>query len=228
MSERPCTNHRALLAPQIGNVRLVSASGPTGRFLLTAVLLLGAASLVASASARRDPPPTQLIVYAPFTSNGALAHGVKMTAQASGHCWTGSETDPRSDAWRCFRGNEILDPCFSDANHAKWVACPVGAAFGTDVLRLKLTEPLPLAMANRTAEPTKDDPTDIRLTSGVSCAFAGGATGTVGGMRFNYDCPGGHWLVGDPHRDSATWTILYAANLTSKQLTTVEIATVYW
>lgn len=204
------------------------AASKVRRVVLAAGLVLVAGTAVGSATARVTESPTQIVIYTPFTINGGLAQDVKVTARASGYCWEGSAVDQRADAWRCFRGNFILDPCFSASDIAKWVACPVGALFGPHVLRLNLTRPLPLALGNKTHDPTTYDPAAIRLTTGETCELASGATGTVAGMRYNYECPNGGWLVGDPHRGGPRWTIFSAPSLTSSQLKTVGIAIAYW
>jgi hypothetical protein len=210
----------------VSSMRLAGANA--NRLLLTAGLVLAAGTVAASASARVAASPTRIVIYTPFTINGALAHGVKMTAQASGYCWEGSAVDQRTDAWRCFRGNYILDPCFSASDTAKWVACPTGAILGPHVLRLNLTKPLPLELRNTTRDPIRYNPAAVRLTTGATCELVSGATGMVAGMRYNYECSTGRWLVGDPHRGRATWTIFSAPTLTSSQLNTAAIATAYW
>jgi hypothetical protein len=55
-----------------------------------------------------------------------------------------------------------------------------------------------------------------------------GATGLIAGMRINYGCLGGGTLIGDPRRNSLTWTIFYAKNYTSKQFVPVAIQAAWW
>jgi hypothetical protein len=183
---------------------------------------------VGSAGAHLIGAPTRLVVYSPFTMSGTLTRGLKVTARVSGYCWEGSIVDERADAWRCFRGNYILDPCFSGTGVSSWVTCPTGALFGRDVLRLDLTKPLPASLANKDGDPTTRDPWAVELTTGVTCTSESGATGTVAGMRLNYACSNHGWLVGDPRRGSSTWTIFYAPNLSSRKLLTAQIAVAYW
>jgi hypothetical protein len=206
-------------------VRL-AGSGATRRALLAAALALSLAA--APGRAEGAPPPTQVVVYSPFASGGALAAGVKLSGEANGYCWEGSMAAPRRDAWRCFHGNLILDPCFSASTVATWVACPVGTPYGARVLRLNLTKPLPLTLANRSRASTSGDPTTIRLVSGATCVLEEGATGTLAGMRLNYACPGGAWLVGDPRRTTPTWTILSVPRLSSRTTVRVAIAAATW
>jgi hypothetical protein len=54
-------------------------------------------------------------IFHPFKADGAPTIHVR---SRSGYCYTGSLTIARSDAWRCFVGNYLYDPCFS-ANLAR-------------------------------------------------------------------------------------------------------------
>jgi hypothetical protein len=85
-----------------------------------------------------------------------------------------------------------------------------------------------VAFANKASDPTTRDPITIQLATGGTCNFAEGATATIAGLRLNYECPRGVWLVGDPHRNTATWTILSIPNLNSREMTSVETASAYW
>src|SRR3954471_7285830 len=68
---------------------------------------------------------TTIQLYAPF-NGGGIASGVQIARSASGYCWTNSGADARSDAYRCFVGNFIHDPCFADqTSSAKYVLCPL-------------------------------------------------------------------------------------------------------
>ena len=67
--------------------------------------------LTASAGARTQT--THVQIYRPF-ADGSFAPGLTLAKAVKGNCFSGSGADSRSDAWRCFIGNEINDPC-SDA-----------------------------------------------------------------------------------------------------------------
>jgi hypothetical protein len=60
--------------------------------ILTAVV-----GLTATAAAAGAPTRTRIVVFTPFTINGQLAQGIKVTQTISGSCWTGSEGSRRSD-----------------------------------------------------------------------------------------------------------------------------------
>ncbi|MGO9020783.1 MAG: hypothetical protein ACLQVJ_20780 [Syntrophobacteraceae bacterium] len=76
---------------------------------------------------------TKIIKFMP----DAPSRGVR-----EGKCWTRSIAVPRSGAWRCMIGNEIVDPCFASADR-KYAVCSPNPARGEPGFRLKLTEPLP-------------------------------------------------------------------------------------
>jgi hypothetical protein len=174
--------------------------------------------------ARLGIAPTRIVVYSPFAPDGSLAQGVRIAGSAAGSCWEGSIESERPDAWRCTVGNFIHDPCYSGA--VGWVACP-SAIFGKRVLRINLSKPLPDNM-NRTLNTNKVDPLSIVLSGGVHCSFTGGATGTVAGMRLNYTCSNGAWLVGDPDRQGAAWRILSLASLKASHASPVPIVTAWF
>jgi hypothetical protein len=169
-----------------------------------AVVVLAASILAATAGATSQT--TRVQVFRPF-ANGKLAAGLSVAKSFNGSCWEGSLADPRKDAWRCFIGNSINDPCFSDSHVRTWVACPAdGTPFGTTVLRLNLTKPLPRSLANR-GSPGEGDPWAIRLPGGKVCTFLTGATFAFHGKRVNYGCTKTLFLAGSPDRSKPTWTI---------------------
>jgi hypothetical protein len=130
-----------------------------------------------------------------------------VTKTARGYCFSGSSADSRRDAWRCFIGNFINDPCFSDADAHGWVACPAnGTPFGTGVIRLTLTKPLPKSYANR-GSPGQGNPWAVRIAGGRVCTFLTGATFAFHGKRANYGCTRTIFLAGSPDRSHPTWTI---------------------
>jgi hypothetical protein len=180
---------------------------------------------LAVTAVQAQPPATKIVVYSPFTPDGALTRGVKVDRTARGSCWEGSVESRRSDAWRCVVGNNIYDPCYSGAK--RWVACPV-TAFGSRVLKLTLTKPLPYKLADPPLDTSRADPLLIVLQNGVQCGFASGATSTLAGQRLNYVCQNGAWLVGDPDRTLPAWSILALSSLKASSASPVMIATAWW
>jgi hypothetical protein len=55
-----------------------------------------------------------------------------------------------------------------------------------------------------------------------------GATGAIAGMRMNYECDSGGYLLGVPRRSSATWTIFFAKSYKSGQQTSIQLASAWW
>lgn len=197
------------------------------------LIVVPAASLVLAGSAMATDRPisrsraaTTIHLYAPF-NGGGIASGVRIAKTASGYCWTTSGVDARGDAFRCFVGNFIHDPCFADqTGFAHYVLCPLYTP-GSKVLRINLTKQLPPNPAN--SDPTRYAPWAVRTTSGKWCTILSGATGQVAGMRINYGCTGGGTLIGNPRRSaSSPWTIFYAPGLKANQYRRITLASVWW
>jgi hypothetical protein len=205
---------------------------PAGPLTFVVVMLtLVAASAPASARVFGVPAAaqttTKVIVVSPFSEAGILARGLRIAKAQPGSCWTGSLVSGRSDAWRCFQGNFIHDPCFAPGYDAAWVAC-ADYPWNRGLLRLNLTKPLPLSQGNRGSDdPTRGDPWGVQLANGNRCVFVNGATGFVAGMRINYFCTRGV-LVGSPRRTSQPWTIFYRATNSTRELRPLPIATAWW
>lgn len=100
-------------------------------------------------------------------------------------------------------------------------------AFGSRVLRITLTKALP-RNRNQPLNTNKADPLLIVLRGGVRCGLASGATGTVAGMRLNYACSNGAWLVGDPIRRQAVWRILSLPSLKASHASPVPIVSAWF
>ena len=193
---------------------------PVRRSRPLVAVLLGSALALACAAVAAAHLETATTLFEPFTAAGAPTIHVK---QASGHCWTGSLSSPRSDAWRCFEGNYILDPCFSSASVAGRVVCPNSGL--KDGIELKLTKPLPRKQANSGRLSLGERPWQLELAGGRHCVFASGATSVIGRRRLNYFCDGkgqlGLW--GWPDRRQEPWTIESAPASASHLSGRVEI-----
>jgi hypothetical protein len=178
------------------------------------------ALLVFGSAAGATAQTTRVTTYRPFT-DGKPTPGFVVARAAKGSCFSGSLADPRSDAWRCFIGNAIQDPCFSDVRARSWVACPVdGTPFGKRIVRLSLTNPLPKGLANRGA-PGQSNPWAVKLAGGTVCTFLTGATFAYHGKRVNYGCTPTIFLAGSPNRSKPTWTITLGTGPKAKPRTAV-------
>ncbi|MGZ4400433.1 MAG: hypothetical protein ACXVYM_06140 [Gaiellaceae bacterium] len=167
-------------------------------------------------------PPTNVHRFAAFQGT-ALAPGLQAGPTQRGYCWEGSMADyGRADAWRCFRGNEILDPCFSRGASARpYVVCPRFPWSGRAVL-LQLTKPLPLTLGNKASRSA--DPWAIVAGNGKRCTLITGATSLIHGLRVSYGCTDGSVLAGSPDRHATTWTIYSAPDAEATRLTRVAIS----
>lgn len=106
--------------------------------LLVALLLLGAGAFVPRLMALMGVRPTQTT---PTAATGAPTQFVNLTLTAppntrTGLCMEHSAFVPRTDAWRCGVGTEVIDPCFSfipSPGAPRQVVCgaePVSGALG--------------------------------------------------------------------------------------------------
>jgi hypothetical protein len=180
--------------------------------------------LCVAAVASASSVATGVHLYAPF-AGGSLAAGIHVRRTASGYCWTTSSADARSDAYRCFVGNVIYDPCFAGTGPAGFVLCPLSGP-ASPVLRITLTKKLPRGSSTR--NPTRYPPWAVQLRSGRWCTILTGATGQIAGLRINYGCAGGGILLGNPRRATRTWTIFAARSLRSRTLTRAAIRSAWW
>jgi hypothetical protein len=111
----------------------------------------------------------------------------------------------RADAWRCMVGNEIYDPCFSDAPHATSVICDATPMKPTGI-RVKLSAPLPTHGHTQGKQAWI-----LELGDGTICGFLTGATGGVADQRLNYGCTADTYVIGDPQPVGKVW---YATEVT--------------
>jgi hypothetical protein len=179
------------------------------------VFMLVALGCLTAASSTWAHARTTATVYRPFSSSGKV---LMSGPTKSGYCFSGSTSSPRRDAWRCFIGHFIYDPCFSSPLVPGLVLCPT-APWRNAGVKLHLTKPLPTAFANHGAPSLHDQPWELRLYDGRKCRFGSGATAFVDGQRLNYFCttggPRGLW--GYPHRKTQPWWI-YSAPYTATHL----------
>jgi hypothetical protein len=130
------------------------------------------------------------------------------TKTRRGECFTGSLATLRRDAWRCFVGSQIIDPCFSSSHVSGSVLCP-RAAWKQTGIRLKLRKPLPRPHGRKPS--IKLQPWALELVDGRHCGMVTGGTSAIGGKRANFACASGNdWLWGFPNRRTEPWTIFIA------------------
>ncbi len=194
------------------------------RFLAAFV---GALAVLAPAAAvgRGAGVATSLHTYTPFTGR-TIARDVRVGRTAHGYCWTTSSADARSDAFRCFVGNEIYDPCFAGSGAAStYVLCPLYTP-GASALRIDLTKRLPAAMPS--VHPRRYEPWAVQLSSGKWCTVETGATGSIDGLPVSYGCVGGGMLLGTIKRSPGGWTAFYAASARTTRTPRVALRSAWW
>ena len=177
-----------------------AARAPRRRVVLALaalVLLVGAGVAIAAGFWR-----TQHTGHLPvFTGDGTLSPRFHVASTGRGYCWTASLATSARDAFRCFQGNAIHDPCFAPEAHARSVVCFVDPWHPVTVLRL--TKPLPRhgPLFGRAL------PWAIETVDGRHCTYLTGATGLMGGHRVNYGCTNRTYLLGSPDEHEPLWTI---------------------
>ncbi len=184
-------------------------------------LVAGPVGLLAS-SARAAG--TNVRTFSPLDADGTLRDGLSVNrGRTTADCWTGSFVV--KDAYRCFEGNLIRDPCWLDDRDpdVPSLLC-VQSPWSRAAVRLDLVDELPEPGAGSIQTPWA-----LELASGLRCTFLQGATGTLGGLRLNYACakPRGRravrFLFGAPNKRRATWTIRQARDADGHGLRRVAI-----
>ena len=165
-----------------------------------------------------------MVIFNPW-NNGTLRSDLVVVEKLKGTCWTNALTTDRKDAWRCMTAQAtIYEPCFSVASNHSLVAC-VDSPFTKHVALMTLKQPIKLESNpfTKMLQPSQE-PWALRLTTGEPCSFETGATDAIDGMRLNYQCVGGFWIVGFPNRLTATWRAYKGVLPKNRKLTTVSVA----
>jgi hypothetical protein len=180
-------------------------SGARRRVACRTLVALGvAASAAGSSSGARAATPTTATIYQAFSYHGLVIPHVRVV---SGYCWENSNVTERGDAWRCFVGNHIHDPCFSSTFAFGVVVC--ATPWNDTGVEIRLSRPLPTPSSH--AGPSLAlQPWAIETAAGAECVLSSGASAVVHGHRLNYFCGTKVGLWGFPTRTSQPWTILSA------------------
>jgi hypothetical protein len=179
-------------------------------------LTLGVAPSVAVAA-------TDVKRYKAWDANGDPA--VNSFSEAAGDCATESFKSSRGDAWHCFAGSQILDPCFENPFFEREVLC-VSSPWAREgvVVRTRLDE------ANRRRRPG-GRPWAVVLANGKRCTFLSGGTAVGPGRhRLNYACgrsARAGFLFGTANRSHPTWTIRFAGRPDPPRYRLVKIRTAW-
>jgi hypothetical protein len=128
---------------------------------------------------------TTVRTFAAYDAKGNLT--VNVADVSAGKCWTSSIADPRADAYRCWSGNKILDPCFAPSGKAAPNSVACLADPWSDALVLNLTEPLP----HVTPVAAGIRPWALQLDNGVRCVASTGMVPSVKGVNLAFRCTNG-------------------------------------
>jgi hypothetical protein len=181
------------------------------RRLVTSVVLalLTVAAVVPTAGAVQLTPsrtvsaaPTVIEHVRPVGPGGGLLAGYTSTHSHTGaSCEAGSEAT--GDAYRCFAGNGVYDPCWVMSNRV-FVVC-MSAPWSFKAVLLHVTKGYD--NTGRTSKAAKY-PWGVELTNGQLCQWIQGASGTVRGRRISYVCQRVTYaLVGNVDRHHKAWRI---------------------
>jgi hypothetical protein len=140
----------------------------------------------------------------PVTDDGAVAPGFTIVDSApNGNCLDGSEV---GQAYRCFAGNGVFDPCYAVADQGTGdgtsVVCPV-SPFTNDLFAVQTATGL-----GRLDASTFDEPNGIVLASGAKCIEEQGAHGADShGRVVDYGCDDNRTVVlRGLHESGRLWT----------------------
>ena len=170
---------------------------------------------IPSISAHSQVRVTQRLSFEPWTQDG-VSKQLQVVGTVTGACWTWSSAAVgRPDAFRCFVGHFIVDPCFASSAEVgvDWfytrfgqVACPYRGV--NRVVIIQLTAPLPPTPREQSAH--GHIIWLITLANGDQCSlFVGAAAPFLKNMRLNYSCLSGGGLYGSPRQSGRIWMIHY-------------------
>jgi pimeloyl-ACP methyl ester carboxylesterase len=159
------------------------------------------------AAVRAQTQPTAAIDVAPVSAAGQPKPGETISNGGTAQCEAGSDAAPQ--AYRCFSGNEVVDPCWLDNADPRQatVLCPQ-QPWSTQAVRLSVSagglEPF-------SGPPQQIDPGfpwGVRLSDGERCLTVQGTHDTFDGKTVNYACGRDydHVLLGSLNRSSPSWT----------------------
>jgi eukaryotic-like serine/threonine-protein kinase len=196
---------------------------------LALIIFIGAVLPVAGQAGPADGQqalaPTQVQLILPFTAPGSL--GLRITARVTGRCFAASVADSgRPDAWRCMSGNRIYDPCFEGLEQRTTVVACLESPWAATAVVLTPTGGVPRQVANK-GYPLASPPWSLLLGNGASCGLLPGTTFGFAGMRINYGCTDGGYLIGDIDRSQPQWRVFYLARKATAAML-VGVITAYY
>jgi hypothetical protein len=201
-------------------MRIRGSVAPILGFVLFALVLAGCASRQSpAAGGGSQQQGTKTETVHPYDASGQLS--IKVADVARGSCWTMSVAAPAPDAYRCFAGNTILDPCFAPTGQAAPTEVACLAAPWSNAEMLTLTAPLPkINPADASVRPWA-----LELGNGVRCVASTGTVPAVQGVNLGYRCTDGAY-AGLIDTKSATVTADYG-DATAQTVQSVTVTTIW-
>jgi hypothetical protein len=130
-------------------------------------------------------PGTATVHFRAYAAGGGLTVPVAHTVH--GQCWTTSIAAPSPNAYRCFQGNKILDPCFAPAHPSNPLQVACFAAPWSRAVMLQVSGKLPAPASGTTVS----RPWALQLSNGVRCVASTGTVPAVAGVNLTYHCADG-------------------------------------
>jgi hypothetical protein len=155
----------------------------------------------ASVSPRTAAPRTQQVHVSPVTAAGAPLAGYRVTSRAA-HAQCSSGSEAIGQAYRCFAGNAVYDPCWGEKAASPTVLCVADPWLHT-AAELQVSSPLGSIPAEGGGP---GEPWGVQLAGGQRCVLAQGAHSVFDGKVVSYYCTPGLSLLRGLDRGSVTWT----------------------
>lgn len=168
--------------------------------LACAMLATGLAACASGSSGEQASQRTKIVDVSPVTSGDTVAAGYRTTSTATGAtCEPGSEAI--GQAYRCFAGNTVYDPCWSLRARTPTVLC-LPAPWSHGAARLSVSSPL-AAIPN---EGGIGEPWGVQLRDGKRCLLAQGAHAEFGGTVIDFYCGASLSLLRGLSKSGGSWT----------------------
>lgn len=162
---------RGLAIAAMGALLLGLSGGPTGAAPVADPGRVTGSPAAVRAESPEATPRTTFSVSRPWTDGSARrAISAKSTTRTSASC-IDSGVSGRNDAFRCFVGDLIYDPCFVNPRSSHQVACPDTSRRSGWLVATNVTT----SRESRGVSPTSGGIYQVRLTNGAVCARSTGA-----------------------------------------------------
>jgi hypothetical protein len=179
--------------PRAGNASFLAA--------MTLALSWLLAACASSPAQPAGPATTQQLRVAPVTAGGQPAEGYRVAStQDHANCEPGSEAI--GQAYRCFAGNTVYDPCWAQKATTPTALCLPYPWSRTDV---RLLVSAPLGAIPNEGGAGLGEPWGVELADGQRCVLAQGAHGEFDGHVIDYYCNAGLSLLRGLDESGPVW-----------------------